>query len=138
MLVIYHNALNRFQRDIHNVPDSFEALFNCFFSSRHFKIELKVLYAPFPAMILIVVFRVFLHSYIRQVDHHIIKLCHILRVLRGAESCEATRVDPDLQRSITRHKYVKPQIELLSAHKQWLVDVARDNIGLSQVKGLER
>ena len=92
VLVVDDHGLHRFQRNVDDVSDAFEALVNEFFAAGHFKEEFQILDRPLAAMHLIVIFGTLLHGDVRKMDHHVIKLCDIRRVLLRAKTGKTTRI----------------------------------------------
>ena len=103
MLVVNHHALHCFSGNINNVADSFKAFFNRIFAFRHFEIESQIFDTPFTTMSLVIILCVLLDCDIRQMDHHIVKLCNILCIFSCTESCKPARINPDFQGTVARH-----------------------------------
>ena len=89
MLVVNHDCLDRLDGDVNDVSDAFEALVRLILSSCSFKIEPQVLNGPFTTVYLTIVLSALLNGKIGQMDHHIVQLGDIRRVLLGAEPRES-------------------------------------------------
>ena len=48
-----------------------------------------------------------------------------------------TDLHPDFEGAVARNEHVESQIEFLASDQERLLDVTRDDVGLSQVEGLE-
>ena len=89
-------------------------------------------------MLLVVFVILLLNGYIRQVYHHVVHIRRIRRVFLVTKAGKALRTQPDLQRLITRHKYVDSQVKFFAANQQWTVNISADYVRLSLHVGLER
>lgn len=88
-------------------------------------------------MLVRVLFAILLNGHVGEMHKHIIHLSHIAGVELITEPPEPLIVEVRFDRPIAGHQHVDPQIELLSAYKQGIVDVSADNIDFIHVKVLE-
>ena len=66
-------------------------------------------------------------------NHHIVHLSGVLRVLLCAEPRKALLAQVDLQWAVACDEAVQTQIELLATDQQRAVDVLTDHVRLTQV-----
>jgi hypothetical protein len=123
MLVIDDHALDALQRDVYDVVDVIETLVCDSLSSSLFKVESKILDAPFTAMTLVVVFRELLDSHISQMDVHVVQLSNVGSVLLIAETSKSHRIKPYFQRSVACNEHIDSEIELLLSYEQRVIHI---------------
>ena len=116
MLIILHNGLHGLQRDVNDVLDIVEAFVRCRLASGLLQVESQVIDGPLRTVLSVVIVTLLLNGYVRQMNLHIVKVVRGHIVLLVAETSEALRREPDLQRPIARNEHVYAQVKLLPAN----------------------
>ena len=96
MPVVVYQVLHGLQRNVYDVVDILEAFVRNFLATCLLQVKSKVVDAPFTAMFLVVLFSVFLNSYICQMHHHVTEFGLFGTVFFVAETGEAEGAEPYL------------------------------------------
>ena len=88
MLVVNNHGLNTFERDVYDVLYFVKAFISCVLTPSLLEVEPKVLDAPLRSMLRVVILRILLDGYVRQMTLHIVLLLQRIRVFLVTESCE--------------------------------------------------
>ena len=84
---------------------------------------------PLAAMRRVVILVVLLNGHVGEVNERVVQLPDVRAVLHVAKARKTVQVLVAAPRSVGGNDNEETQIELLAAHKQWILDVAADDVG---------
>mmetsp|Transcript_833 Transcript_833/g.2497 ORF Transcript_833/g.2497 Transcript_833/m.2497 type:complete len:331 (-) Transcript_833:234-1226(-) len=128
VLVVDDDVLHRLERVDDEPADRLHQVLCRLRPARPLDVRQQVLQRPLPPVRASGHARVLLDGHVGQVDHVVVELGDVVRVVESAETREAPAVHKDPQRPVREHQHVDAQVELFAANQQRVGDVARADV----------